>query len=301
MSTPRSSCGQALNARRSRAGPPRGPPRGTADGRQRGLHRAQRRLDPRRSGDGRDDLLVARPLGVERPVVAAVPQHLDPVGHRADVGHVVADEDDAQADVAQPFDVRQHLGRLHHGQRRRRLVEQHQPRLPDEGAGDGDSLPLPGGQVRQRRPDRRDATGQLVEHLAGDLLHPRVVPREHAVHLAAEEQVGRHVEVLAQRQVLEHRRDAKIVRRGRRRHRDCLARHLDQPRVGLEHAGDDLGERRLARAVVADEGDHLVRVHVEVDADQRLDRAEPLGDAAHRQQWNPCRVHRQRTRSPSNT
>jgi len=43
-------------------------------------------------------------------------------------------------------------------------------------------------------------------------------------------------------------------------------------------AGEDLDERRLAGAVVADERDDLARVHVEVDVGERGDRAEMLRD-----------------------
>jgi hypothetical protein len=43
-------------------------------------------------------------------------------------------------------------------------------------------------------------------------------------------------------------------------------------------AGDALDQRRLAGAVVADEGHHLSGVHMEVHLVQGLDRTEVLGD-----------------------
>src|SRR4029079_5541978 len=42
---------------------------------------------------------------------------------------------------------------------------------------------------------------------------------------------------------------------------------------------DPLDERRLAGAVVADEGDDLAAMDLEVDVEERLDRAEALGHA----------------------
>ena len=47
------------------------------------------------------------------------------------------------------------------------------------------------------------------------------------------------------------------------------------------HAADALDQRRLARAVVAEQRQHLAAVQLEVDAVEREDRAEALGGAAH--------------------
>ena len=47
---------------------------------------------------------------------------------------------------------------------------------------------------------------------------------------------------------------------------------------------DGLDQRRLARAVVADERDDLACVQLEVDVRERLHRAEALGDAAQLEQ-----------------
>ena len=59
---------------------------------------------------------------------------------------------------------------------------------------------------------------------------------------------------------------------------DELAVELDGPGIRGVHAGEHLDERRLARAVVADEGDDLALVDPEVDVGERLDRAEVLAD-----------------------
>ena len=51
------------------------------------------------------------------------------------------------------------------------------------------------------------------------------------------------------------------------------------PGVGDVHAADDLAERRLAGAVLADEGVDAPRLDVQGDVVERLRRSESLGDA----------------------
>jgi hypothetical protein len=48
--------------------------------------------------------------------------------------------------------------------------------------------------------------------------------------------------------------------------------------VGALEAAEDLHQRRLAGAVVAEQAQHLALAHVQVDVAQRDDRPEPLGD-----------------------
>ncbi len=55
------------------------------------------------------------------------------------------------------------------------------------------------------------------------------------------------------------------------------------PEVGCMHAGEDLDQRRLAGAVVADERHDLAGMDVELDVGQRRDGAEVLADAAQAQ------------------
>src|SRR5262245_32839546 len=107
-----------------------------------------RRLPTRASGgvDGaRDepgDLFGrARGDGLVRHLLSP-PQHDDPVGHGKDVRHAVADEDDGDTVVAQPTDEVEDLGDLPHADGSRRLVHQHDARVRQARAGDGDGLPL---------------------------------------------------------------------------------------------------------------------------------------------------------------
>ena len=61
---------------------------------------------------------------------------------------------------------------------------------------------------------------------------------------------------------------------------DGLAAKGDGARAGLMDAGQDLDQRRLARAVVADQRHDLAGMDVEIDVGQGRDGAEMLGDAA---------------------
>ena len=60
--------------------------------------------------------------------------------------------------------------------------------------------------------------------------------------------------------------------------RDRLAVHLHRARCRLVDAGEDLDQRRLAGAVVAEQAQHLARLHLERDVVKHVDRAERLVD-----------------------
>src|SRR5690606_12781028 len=60
---------------------------------------------------------------------------------------------------------------------------------------------------------------------------------------------------------------------------DGLAVQPDLARIGLVAAGDDVDERRLARAVGADEREDLARAHVERDVAEGGDVTEAARDA----------------------
>ena len=109
---------------------------------------------------------------------------------------------------------------------------------------------------------------------------PRTLPRQ----LAAHEEIGDDVDVGAEREVLVDGLDAGRLRLGRRGEVALDAVEDDAPGARRHAAGDDLDQRRLAGAVVAEERDDLAAIDVEADAAQRLDRAEMLGDAVEPEQ-----------------
>src|SRR5262249_39550146 len=105
-------------------------------------------------------------------------------------------------------------------------------------------------------------------------------PAEHAgqVLLAAEEQVGGGVEMIGESQVLVDGLDPETARIARALDRDGTAVEAQVTAVGMVDAGDDLDQRRLAGAVVADDRVHLVRRKLEVALRERDDVAEVLLD-----------------------
>ncbi len=107
-------------------------------------------------------------------------------------------------------------------------------------------------------------------------------PAEHAglQRLAAEEQVGGGVEVVREREVLVDGLDAVGARLARRAERDGIAVDQDLAARRAHDAREDLDQRRLACAVVADDRVHLAGAQVEADAAQGDDAPEALGHVA---------------------
>ncbi len=116
----------------------------------------------------------------------------------------------------------------------------------------------------------------------------RVMPVERR---AAEH--GRERDVVADREVRERPRDLVGARdagtgdpvRGQRKQVDAVETRAAG--VGAEVPAHDIDQRRLARSVGADHAEDLACAHVEVDAVERANALERLGDAAHRQQERP--------------
>ena len=232
-------------------------------------------------GDRLDDLLLVGLGALELGHVLAEAQHRDRVGDLEDVVKVVGDDDHAQALLAQAPDQLEHLSRLRHAEGGGGLVEEHHARVPHHGLGHGHRLALPAGQAGHglaHGADRGDR--QLVERLQRARLHPRLVEPFQAVEpLAPEEHVLDHVEVVGQREVLVDHLDPEAGGVLRPRDVHGLAVEQDLSAVDVVDPGDALDQRRLAGAVVADEGHHLAGVHVEVDLMQ--------GQRPHRSAWRP--------------
>jgi hypothetical protein len=130
---------------------------------------------------------------------------------------------------------------------------------------------------------RRDAGGEVAQQRPRPLLHLDLVQATIRDEFAAEPDVGHDIQVLAQRQILEHRRDAEVVRvRGiRQRHDPSVV--FERAAVGGVNPREHLHQCRLARAVVAHEGDDLALIDPEVDLAERRDGTETLGGTRHRQ------------------
>jgi hypothetical protein len=84
-----------------------------------------------------------------------------------------------------------------------------------------------------------------------------------------------------QPEVLVHHPDPGVERVARRVELDVAAVDLDRSLVGPVEPGEDVRERRLAGAVLAQQRMHLAFGRLEVGAIVREDAREPLGDPAH--------------------
>ena len=143
--------------------------------------------------------------GVDDP---AVVHDADPVGQVEDVVDVVADQEDADALVLELADEVADLGRLGRAEGGRRLVHDQDPRVEVDRPGDGHRLALAAGEGLDRRAKRvkfgfrRPITLRVASSMAPSSSVPQ--PRRH---LAAEEHVGRRIDVVGEGQRLVDRLD----------------------------------------------------------------------------------------------
>jgi len=103
----------------------------------------------------------------------AIPHHQHLIGQRADHAQIMADEDIGEAvtllQVAQQIDD---LGLHRHVERRGRLVQDDEPGLQDQGAGDGDPLALAAGEfmgIAEAAGGIEADLGQRLAHQLGAL------------------------------------------------------------------------------------------------------------------------------------
>jgi len=190
----------------------------------------------------------------------------------------VRDEHDRHAARAQRTQRRdQRLGaRLL--ERRGRLVEDEHPRLRDEPARDLDELAL-GQRQRADRPAQRHVEAEVGEHRARAARHLLAPHERPAARLAHREQVGQHVEVLEQAELLRDHRDAVAGRVRRARERDLAAVEAQRAGVRRDGAADHLHERRLARTVLAEQAVDRAGAHAQARAVERAHAAVGLRDA----------------------
>ena len=159
----------------------------------------------------------------------------DAVGDLEDVGHVVADEDDAEALLGEAPHQVEHLAGLRDAEGRGRLVEHHDLGVPEHGLGDRHGLALTAGERGDRHPHRRHrADRQRRQGAPRRLLHVGLVEQPGVAPLAAEEHVLDDVQVVAEREVLVDDLDAELAGVGRAvdRHRLAVEQHLARCRSG---------------------------------------------------------------------
>ena len=74
-------------------------------------------------------------------------------------------------------------------------------------------------------------------------------------------------------------RDALPARLQRTRRMIFAVQQPHAPLIGLEHARENIHQRALARAVLADQRVHLARTHIEINSSQGTGSSEALPDS----------------------
>ncbi|MNN22036.1 hypothetical protein D3C81_1353790 [compost metagenome] len=226
---------------------------------------------------------------------AAVAQDGHAVADLLQLVHAVADVDDADAIGLGLAHQGEELVLLVLGERGGGLVEDQHGKLMLERLADFHHLLLAAGQVLHQRV-RIDIETKAVQRLAGLALHLAASETTAMGLLGAEEQVVRHRHLRHQGELLEYRADAQAARMLHRLQVD-FATVEHQRAVALVRPGDDRDQRRLARAVLAEQHVDFAGQHLEVDIVERDDTGITLADAAALQAWRSgregldCHVH----------
>ncbi len=165
--------------------------------------------------------------------------------------------------------------------------------LAREGLGDLDQL-LFGDDQRARARVRVDLEADLAQHLARRAAHRRVVEQPATLQLAAEEDVLGHGEVLGEVELLVDEDDARGLGGARigEATGDAVDRQLAFARRLV--TGEDLHQRRLAGAVLAEQAVDLARLELEANVVQHAHGAEVLADAGE----GDAQAHRGATQVP---
>jgi hypothetical protein len=225
------------------------------------------------------------------PDVRAVAQHGHRVGDLRQLLQPVGDVDDRHAaarEIADHLEQPPHLGV---GQRGRRLVHHEDPDVAAERLGHLDELLL-GDAAVPHLAARAQPQAQAGQQLGRTGVRGGAVAGAPGrAGLPAEDDVVRDGQLRHEVQLLVDHGDAvpRGVLRGVDRH--LLTGHLDDALVVAVHAGEDVHQRGLARAVLTEQRGHLPGVHGQVDAGQRAHAGEALADAPHAEHDLPCHRH----------
>ena len=194
---------------------------------------------------------------------------------------LVRDEDDRAAVGRHRAQRLEQRARLLRGQHRGRLVEDQHARVAVERLEDLDALLLADRELPDARA-RIDGQAELLAELGDTRSSAARSGTSRRVALVAERDVLGDRERLDEAEVLVHHPHAARERVARRAQLHGLAVQLERPLVRAVEARDDVRERALARAVLAEQRVHLAGVDLEIDAGVRDDAGEALRDAPQR-------------------
>jgi len=222
-----------------------------------------------------DDAVAVKGAGLIGDHMLAIAQNGDAVGNRQRLFQRVGDEDDRHPIGLEPRDQTEEMVLFLGGEGRGRFVKDDDPRLVVDGTGDFHHLLLRRAQLADEHRGIDVEVQRLQELLGGNVDAAQAVQEP----FVAQIDVLRHRQRGHQRGFLEHHRNAVVQRiggagKGQRR---AAEPHLAMRRA--VNARDDLGQRRLAGAILSQKRVNLARHQGEVDVAQGRDTVEFLGHA----------------------
>ena len=223
---------------------------------------------------------LGRALARDGVDLLAAAEDADPVGDLEHLVQLVRDEDDRHPAGLQVAEDLEQLERLLRREDGGRLVEDQDVRLAVERLQDLHPLLLADRDVGDQRVGV-DLELELRGELADALVRGAVVEHDPGVRrLVREHDVLRDRHDRDEHEVLVHHPDPAVDRVLRRLEDDGLAVHEDLALVGPVEPVEDVHQRRLAGAVLAEQRVHLARPQVEVDVVVRDDPRKALRDPA---------------------
>ena len=178
-----------------------------------------------------------------------------------------------------------------------RLVEDDEAeRLLGDGEGTGhlDHLALADRQVADDVAGADAVAGKDLVELGANELAGAPPPADAGERRMEDAGILGDGQVRAEREFLEDAADAELLRESHAGSSLLAAVDGDPAAVGAKRAGEDVHQRRLAGAVVADEPDAFAGVDREIDAVERADGAEMLFDAVQPDDVRACLGHQRK-------
>ena len=209
----------------------------------------------------------------------AVPHDHDAIGDGEDLGEAVRDEDDGDATRLERAHAIEQALQLVLGQRRRRLVENQEARLLGKRPSDDDEL-LRSKVERRHGGFGIDLEAEIGQRAAGAERTFGDVDHAPALRLVVQRDVLGNRHLGNDIDLLRDEGDTGCLCSGDARRTERRAGEGNRPVISSSgvRAGEDLDERRLAGAVLAEESDDLAGRNGEADIVERADAGKELDE-----------------------
>ena len=244
-------------------------------GRGRGLRHLQQHLAAHHQLGQR---LGAGLGGLDRGHHGAAPHDADIVGRLHDLAQLVGDQDHGFSLIFQPFENAKQMVRLIRGQNPGRLVQNQDIGLAIQRLQDFNPLLVAHRQIFDHR-IRIDVQLIFPRQIRQHFPRPRQRGVQHRAILGPQDHVFQHCKILYQLEMLEHHADAGANGALAVGDGGQFAIHKDLAGIGFVKAIQDRHQRRLARAVFADDAVNGAFRHGDVDVFVGLNRTEGFGNA----------------------